>query len=164
GSDEPFARLIGRLERADPVERDRLLARFPAVAATAPIAERTGGRRTETPGGIAQTMTMLARQGQAPVVSGAEAVARSFESGHSFIPVIYVSDPASVTGLEPARLSSRRVMFLLPVTDNVTACSRDLGRFRGVCPEWGVLDTLASPGRQAEFGLDMLAELRGAAR
>jgi transcriptional regulator with XRE-family HTH domain len=161
GTDEPFAAILGRLAESCPAERERWLARFPAVAATALVARRAGARRVELPGGIAQAVELLTDQGQGPVVSVAEAVLGSLEPTRSFVPVIYVDDPSTVQGFSPAGRQSYQAMFLLPLTANVRAFARWQDDVRFVSREWGVLDTLASPGRQAEIGQELLRNLFG---
>jgi len=158
-TDEPFAAILARLDDAAPDERGRLLSRFPAVAATAPVAQRAGARRAEVPGDISRVVDLLTVQGQEPVVSATEAVMDSVESTRSFFPIVYVNDPQTVTGFAQASRSSYQVMLLLPTTANVRAVTRDVGGITMVSHEWAVLDTLASPGRQADLGLDMLALL-----
>ncbi|MDR0283461.1 MAG: helix-turn-helix transcriptional regulator [Propionibacteriaceae bacterium] len=157
GSDEPFAVLLRKLVAADPVERDRLIRRFPATARLALVAKRNGVRRVELSAGLPDVLAALERQGVSPVVSSLEAFAGDVSRVRSFTPVVYVERPEEAN-LTPATRTSRLVMFLLPVTDNVRAVSHDVG-VRMVCREWALLDSLASPGRQADVTLPLLESL-----
>jgi len=54
-------------------------------------------------------------------------------------------------------------MFILPTTNNVRACAIPFNDVALVSPEWGMLDALASPGRQPDAALEVLAKGKGEA-
>jgi len=151
GSDQPFADAMERLMDADAEERTRLLDRFPAVASTAPLTRRAGVRRVAVPGDLATAVSLLYQQGGCPIVSGMEAVTQIIDPAQSFVPVVYVDNPAKVDGFSPAGRDAFQVMLLLPSTDNVRRWTRGDTDTPMVAPEWGWLDAMASPGRQCDI-------------
>lgn len=162
GSDQPFADLLGQLQAADVDEREALLDRMPSVASVAPVARRTGARRVGLPGDLASTVDLLERQDQHPVVSGLEAFAGAVEPLRSFIPVVHVDEPARVQGFGPAGPSAFQPLLLLPTTANVRRWVRDGDGVAMVAREWGLLDAMASPGRQGDIAREELAWARSA--
>jgi len=154
GSDQPFADILARLAVTNSGERRRLLDRFSEVASTAPLVRRTGVRRVAVPGDLATAVSLLQQQGEYPIVSGMEAVTRIIDPVQSFVPVVYVDDPARAEGFNPAGRDAFQVMLLLPTTDNVRRWTRDDTDNPMVVPEWGWLDAMASPGRQSDIARD----------
>lgn len=159
GTDEPFAGIIRRLEDALPDERAKIVGRFPAVAQLALVARREGTRRIQLDTSLSEVVANLTAQGQAPVVSSLEAYVDDISQTRSFSPVLYVDDPARADGFAPVTRTSPRVMFLLPTTDNVRAVVRDVDGVAMVSPEWALLDSLASPGRQPDATMYLLDDL-----
>jgi len=102
------------------------------------------------PGDLATAVSLLQQLGARPIVSGMEAVTRVIDPAQSFVPVIYVDDPAKA-GLDPAGQDTFQVMLLVPSTDNVRRWTRDDTATPMVVPEWGWLDAMASPGRQGDI-------------
>jgi hypothetical protein len=156
GTDQPFAALLRKLDQANPLDRARLIRRFPATAQLALVAKRAEARRVRLDGDLGGAVEALERQGQKPVLSSLEALAEDASRTRSFTPVVYVEDPERATGFEQATKTSRTVMFLLPTTDNVRSVTRETSGIRMVSPEWALLDSLASPGRQADATADLL--------
>ena len=151
GSDQPFADTMERLMGDDTGERTRLFDRFPEVASTAPVVRRSGLRRVALPDDLATAVNLLQQQGQRPIVSGMEAVAQSINPTRSFVPLVYVDDPARVDGFGPTGGNAFQVMLLLPTTENVRQWTRDNADTSMVAKEWGWLDAMASPGRQGDI-------------
>jgi len=50
-------------------------------------------------------------------------------------------------------------MFLLPITTNMEAVTREVNGIPMVSREWALLDSLASPGRQPDVTLPLLNNL-----
>lgn len=160
GSDQPFADAMERLADADSGETQRLFDRFPAVASAAPVVRREGVRRVEVPGDLVTAVRLLEGQDQGPIVSGMEAVAESIESVRSFLPLVYVDDPARVDGFRPAGRAAFQVMLLLPATSNVRRWMRGDTDVPMVVREWGWLDAMASPGRQGDIAREEFESVR----
>lgn len=159
GTDEPFAGILRRLKEAYPHERARIIGRFPSVARLSQVARRTGCRRVQLETGLNDALTCLSGQGQDPVVSSLEAFARDVSETRSFFPVVYVDHPDRVDGFSEATRMSPQVMFVLPITPNVEAVRRDADGIAMVSREWGLLDSLASPGRQPDVTMNLLSDL-----
>ncbi|MDR2565265.1 MAG: helix-turn-helix domain-containing protein [Bifidobacteriaceae bacterium] len=159
GSDEPLAEILRRLEAAAPSDREAIVRRFPAAADLAQVARRAGRRRVELSGELREAVGALAAQGQSPIVSSVEAYVGDVSRTRSFTPVVYVDDPAAVTGLKDSAWTSPRIMFLLATTDNVRTVARWEGDMRVVSKEWALLDSLASPGRQPDASAFLLDHL-----
>ena len=159
GADEPFAGIIQRLHDALPDERAKIVRRFPRVAQLAPVSRRTGARRVELSTSLGEAIANLEQQGHSPVLSSLEAYVGDGSRVRSFSQVMYVNDPASVTGFPPVTRTSPNVMFLLPSTANVRVATRRVGSVAMVSREWALLDSLASPGRQADFTMWLLDDL-----
>jgi len=159
GSDEPFASVLRRLDESGPEERVKLVKRFPAVARLALVAKRTGARRIELAMELGDALAELERQGSHPIVSSLEAFAGEAARAMSFAPIVYVDQPDTVSGFAPVTRTSPLVMFLLPTTNNVEAVTHDVGGVRMVCREWALLDSLATPGRQADITVHLLDSL-----
>ncbi|WP_308492694.1 helix-turn-helix transcriptional regulator [Microbacterium terrisoli] len=163
GGDEPFARALRKLEEVDANERRALITRFPAVALLAPVARRTGAVRVDVQRGLKELLSLLEHSDQEVVVSSLEALSDETDVARSFVPVVYVTDPSAVSVLSAASPSSPQVAFLLPITDNVRRFARVTPNGAMVTPEWGLLDALASPGRQADVARSALDALIDAA-
>jgi len=159
GTDEPFAGIIRRLHNASHGERSKIVRRFPMVAQLAPVSRRAGVRRVELGMTLGEAITNLEKQGRSPVVSSLEAYVDDGSRVRSFAQVVYVDDPASVTGFAPVTRTSPNVMFLLPITRNVRAATRPVGSVVMVSREWALLDSLASPGRQTDFSMYLIDDL-----
>lgn len=162
GSDEPFAGILRNLVDAPLAKRAGIVRRFPIIARLSPVARRTGARRVELGVDLGAAVDALVRQGQMPVVSSLEAYLGDPNQVRSFSPVVYVDNPADVTGFTDPVVTSPVVMFLLPSTDNVRGVSYGIGNGVGlVNKEWALLDSLASPGRQPDATLYLVDDLVG---
>jgi len=158
-TDEPLAGILRRLERAQPSARERIVARFPAVARLAQVARRPGARRVELTVPLGEAVARLAQQGQSPTVSSLEAFRRDAGKARSFTPVVYVDDAATAGEFRAAKPTSPTIMFLLPITANVRSWSEDVEGVRMMSREWALLDSLASPGRQPDATMHLVGEL-----
>jgi transcriptional regulator with XRE-family HTH domain len=155
GSDQPYADALEQLASASPSEREAILRLLPAVAATSPPAARAGMRRAAVPGDVATAVQMLADQGQEPVVSALEGVEGRIDRIASFVPIVYVDDPRGVQRFGPVGKISARAMLLLETTANVKRFTRREGGTAMVTREWAFLDSMASPGRQADIAIEL---------
>ncbi|MDR1184435.1 MAG: hypothetical protein LBK67_06520 [Coriobacteriales bacterium] len=73
------------------------------------------------------------------------------------MPILYADAPETIEGLMPATTRSAQVVFVIPTTDNVRRDTCSVGSTEMVSREWGFLDALASPGRQPDAALEILA-------
>ena len=159
GSDAPFAAILRELQDTVGAQRRRVVSRLPSVAALAPVAQRVGVVRAGFETGLPEALSRMREEGQNPVVSSLEAFASDLSRARSFAPVVYVDDPNTVVSLSKATVASPQVMLLLPTTENVRAFTRETAQGAMVAREWGLLDALASPGRQADVALLALETL-----
>jgi transcriptional regulator with XRE-family HTH domain len=157
GSDQPFASYIARLKSKNLEIRERPARELFTIARLAPVAKRRGACRLEIPKNLQEAVRRLAGQRQEPVVSALEACSGRISPQQSFVPVVYVNDPNSVTGFKPAAPRSPKVLFVLPITDNVRRYVQAERGVAMVSPEWALMDALASPGRQPDAALEALA-------
>jgi transcriptional regulator with XRE-family HTH domain len=161
GRDEPFAMFLSQLKGADVADRRKLIDKMPAVANLSPVSKRYGVRRMEMPGDLEFTLNMLSEQGRNPIVSSLEAVSESITPLRSFNPIIYVTDPSAVTDIQPANKTSPSVMFLISSTENINTYSMEKSGVKMASVEWGLLDALASPGRQQDIAMDIVDFMKG---
>jgi len=119
-----------------------------------------GLRRVAVPDDLATAVSLLRQQGQHPVVSGMEAVVESIDPIRSFVPLVYVDNPAQVDGFCAAGRDAFQVMLLIPSTDNVRRWTRPGVQPQMVVTEWGWLDAMASPGRQGDIARDEFESTR----
>lgn len=161
GDDEPFAQALDRIVAAEGEERAKLIMRLGRVAPLAPVTKRPGVRFFSMDGSMEAFLDKLQKQGQRPIVSSLEAVAGDLSERRSFIPVVYVERPEDLRGL-PTRSPSAPVnVAVLPVTRNVRRFTRERAGFDMVAPAWGMLDALASPGRQPDAAMAYLGRFAG---
>jgi transcriptional regulator with XRE-family HTH domain len=163
GNDQPFASFIARL-RADGIAiQNRPLKELLTIASLTPLTKRAGVRRLEMRKDLKDVISRMNRQQMQPIVSSLEAFNSDIASCLSFIPVIYTSEPEGLKGFELASANSARVLLLLPATENVYRDTRVVDGTFMVSPEWGILDALASPGRQPDAALEALSANTGTA-
>jgi transcriptional regulator with XRE-family HTH domain len=160
GGDQPFVQVLDRYEKASDEEREQLFRRFPAVGSAAPVTRRSGMLRVELPGDLKTAFGRLSQQGQNPVVSSIEAVVGQMEPMNSFVPILYVDDPSKVHDFDRPGRRANQVFLLLPTTSGVRRFTRMCGGVLMVTREWGLLDAIASPGRQGEIARDLVDSMR----
>ena len=159
GSDQPFADHLARLKAASREERVGVVRRSASVARLAPVIRRAGVRRVELADGLGAALHRLAEQGQEPIASSLEAYLEDASVVRSFSPVVHVNDPATVTCFGDVTRTSPAVAFFLATTANVRAIARDVNGTAMVSREWALLDSLASPGRQADATMYLIDNL-----
>lgn len=75
----------------------------------------------------------------------------------SFWPVIYV-DPGFEQPWPPQPVAGiRGTVYLLPMTANAALFTERVNATQVMSPDWSIIDTIASPNRQSDVGLDLLA-------
>lgn len=156
GSDAPYAAAIDRIAGAAPAEKRRLVKKLAQVATLSPVTKRPGARiltLEETLGGFIRN---LSDRGANPVISSLEAVAGDPNSIRSFVPILYVDRPEDFNELPAMSPTSTASIVLLPMTENVRRFTTIVDGFTMVTAEWGMLDALASPGRQADVARELL--------
>ena len=157
GGDRPIVDYLQRLKEGAASIEERPAKELLAVASLVSVPKRAGARRLELPTSLENAVCKLSAQRQEPVVSSLEAFSGSISQLQSFIPVVYAEEPDSISGFEPATARSPRVMFVLGVTDNVRRNTLTVNGIKMVVPEWGIIDAMASPGRQADAALEALS-------
>jgi transcriptional regulator with XRE-family HTH domain len=160
GSDQPFADALDQLGAAEPESRGRWFGRLSSVARVSPVAKRLGARRAALTEDLATAVAKLDAQGRNPVVSGMEAVAGTVIPTRSFIPLVYVDDPGRAEGFDEPGTTAFQAMLLMPTTANVVRYSRSDTKVPMVTWEWGLLDAMASPGRQSDIAHEFFDSLR----
>jgi transcriptional regulator with XRE-family HTH domain len=158
GSDAPYAAAVERIQNASNVERRRLVKKLAQTATLAPVTKRPGVRIFALDRPIGDFVRYLEERGANPTVSSLEAVADDIASTRSFTPVVYVERPEDLD-LAPMSPTARSSVIVLPITENVRKFTRWVNGTAMLAPEWGMLDALASPGRQADVARTFLPQL-----
>lgn len=161
GSDAPYAVVVERIQNASSVERRRLVKKLAQTATLAPVTKRPGVRVFALDRPIGEFVRYLVERGANPTVSSLEAVAGDTSSTWSFTPVVYVERPEDLDDLAPMSPTARASVIVLPITENVRKFTRLVDGTAMLRPEWGMLDALASPGRQADVARSFLPQLAG---
>jgi transcriptional regulator with XRE-family HTH domain len=156
GSDAPFVKFLDSLP--SDYKLQSYSSKFAGIAQLAPVAKRIGVKRFEAPTDLRFAVESLLAEGQSPIVSSLEAFNKTIVTASSFIPIIYVDNPNQITNLLPANKSSKQIMFLLPTTQAVKQRTKTIDGTAMVSPEWGLLDALASPGRQPDAALEVIGQ------
>lgn len=159
GSDAPYAAAVERIQNASSVERRRLVKKLAQTATLAPATKRPGVRIFALDRPIGDFVRYLEERGANPAVSSLEAVAEDMTSTHSFTPVVYVERPEDLDDLPLMSPTARSSVIVLPITENVRRFTRWVDGTAMLVPEWGMLDALASPGRQADVARSFLPQL-----
>lgn len=159
GSDAPYAAAVERIQNASSVERRRLVRKLAQTAILAPVTKRPGVRIFSLDRPIGDFVQHLEERGANPTVSSLEAVADDIASTRSFTPVVYVERPEDLDDLTPMSPTARSSVIVLPITENVRKFTRWVNGTAMLAPEWGMLDALASPGRQADVARTLLPQL-----
>ena len=157
GDDAVVARTVGKLRvgAAKVTVRD-----LPQTANAAKVMRRTGAKTFALDGSISDLLAQLKGLGQQPIVSALEAFAGDATTTRSFTPVVYVNDPEALNTVLPKRSASAATnVVILPTTKNVTSNAVTQNGVQMVDREWALVDALASPGRQPEVALGLIAAL-----
>ena len=163
GDDQPIAAFLDRLRKKGASLQTRSDKELLTVASLALVAKRKRARRVELTQSLKKSIKDLIDQGQKPIVSSLEAYNKNIETQQSFVPIVYIENPEEAVALKATTPYSQQVMFVLPITDNVRGCAIPFGAVALVSPEWGMIDALASPGRQPDAALEVLTIKRGKA-
>ncbi len=156
GSDAPYAAALDRIANATPSETGRLVKKLAQTATLSPVTKRPGARILALETTLGEFIRNLSNRGANPVISSLEAVARDPNAQRSFVPVVYVDRPEDLGDLPGMSPAAKASVVLLPITENVRRFTTLVDGFTMVAPEWGMLDALASPGRQADVARELL--------
>lgn len=159
GSDAPYAAAVERIQNASIIDKRRLVKKLAQTATLAPVTTRPGVRIFSLNQPIGDFVRYLADRGVNPTVSSLEAVVDDIASTLSFTPVVYVERPGDLDDLPPMSPTARSSVIVLPITENVLRFTRWVNGTAMLAPEWGMLDALASPGRQADVARTFLPQL-----
>lgn len=163
GSDLPYAVALDRIQVATDTERRRLLGKLAQTAGLAPVAKRPGVRIFALDCSLAEFVQLLEERGANPVVSSLEAVSGDMSQTSSFTPIVYVDNPEKLVELPAMSPSAKASVVVLPSTESARKFMRIVKGTAMVSREWGMLDALASPGRQADVALSFLPAFAQAA-
>ncbi|QTX03475.1 helix-turn-helix domain-containing protein [Agromyces archimandritae] len=153
--DARYAAALDGIAGTQGSEKRKRVRKLSGVAALAPVMKRSGVKSFELDRPLSDVVARWEEAGLHPIVSSLEAVEGDVASGASFIPVVYLDDPAAA-GLAPARPASGSVVAVLPSTEHVRRYSQRLRGTMMATVEWGIMDALASPGRQADIAREYL--------
>ncbi len=77
----------------------------------------------------------------------------------SFWPVVYVDPNFTVPWPEQPFPGRRRTVYLLPLTENAQRFRVRKGALWTMTSDWSLIDTIASPDRQSDVGMELLEAL-----
>lgn len=82
----------------------------------------------------------------------------------SFWPVVYI-DPAFVQPWPTQPVTGTRgTVYTLPMTENAALFVERVNGISAMSPDWSIIDTIASPNRQSDVGLELLEAIDAADR
>ena len=158
-SDEPIAAAID----SAPSVAERFDV-YRVAAQVSPVTARPGV--TAVTASLDAMADLLERQGADYAFSALEGYYGGWsERGpQSFWPVVYI-DPAfgRYWPAQPAP-GTRGTVYVLPMTANAARFVDRVNGIMAMSPDWSIIDTIASPDRQSDVGLDLLAAIDAEAR
>lgn len=81
------------------------------------------------------------------------------EGSGSFWPVVYVDPAFERPWPEQPLPGLRGTVYVLPMTDRAARFMGPVNSIVAMSPEWSIIDTIASPERQSDVGLELLAAI-----
>lgn len=131
---------------------------YRVAAQVSPVVARAGARAVTAD--LDQMAELLEGTGQN--LSYAFSALEGFYGGWSkrgpgsFWPVVYV-DPAfdQPWPTQPVP-GTRGTVYTLPLTENAARFVQQVNGISVMSPDWSIIDTIASPGRQSDVGLELL--------
>jgi transcriptional regulator with XRE-family HTH domain len=158
GSDAPYAEAIDRIRAAPGSEKRRLVKKLAQTANLALVTKRPGVRIFALDTTLEELIHNLLQRGANPIISSLEAVSGDAISARSFTPIVYVERPDVLDDLPAMSSTAKSSIVILPITENVRRFTVFVNGARMMIPEWGMLDALASPGRQADVARELLPQ------
>lgn len=149
--------------RSEPSVADRFDV-YRVAAQVSPVTARSGVRAVAAD--LDKMVDLLEREGLGYAFSALEGFYGGWsERGpQSFWPVVYLGPEVEQFWPLQAAPGTRGTVYTLPMTPNA---SRFVDRANGISlmtPDWSIIDTIASPNRQSDVGLALLASLGEATR
>lgn len=142
---------------------------YRVAAQVSPVTARVGVRAVG-PVDLAEMLELLESSGTAYAFSALEGFYGGWpKSGPgSFWPVLYIDPAFEQPWPTQPRTIIRGTVYTLPMTDNAFPFVERANGISVMSPDWSIIDTIASPDRQSDVGLELLqavndAEKRSAA-
>lgn len=121
------------------------------------MSQRTGARTVTAK--LSEMIELLEESGTRYAVSALEGFYGRWDGENpiSFWPVVYV-DPEfeQPWPAQPVPLT-RDTVYVLPLTERAARYTDRVGETNFMAPDWSIIDTIASPNRQADVGLEVFA-------
>lgn len=141
---------------------------YRVAAQVSPITARPGARAVTA--GLDEMAELLERTGTTYAFSALEGFygGWSKRGPGSFWPVVYVDPAFEQPWLTQPVAGTRGTVYTLPMTENADRFVERVNQISVMSTDWSIIDTIASPGRQSDIGLELLeaideAEKRSAA-
>lgn len=132
---------------------------YRVAAQVSPITGRSGVRAVTAD--LDEMAGLLERTG----ISYAFSTLEGFYGGwsdrgpQSFWPVVYIDPAFEQPWPTQSTAGTRGTVYTLPMTENAARCVERVNGIMVMNPDWSVIDTIASPLRQSDVGLDLLEAL-----
>lgn len=138
---------------------DERFDRYRVAAQVSPVASRMGARTVLAD--LDDMREVLDRSSVAYAFSALEGFYGGWSASgpQSFWPVVYIEptfEAAWATQTVPGRPGT---VYVLPMTANAARFVETVAGLSVMSPDWSIIDTIASPGRQSDVGLDLLASI-----
>jgi len=138
---------------------DQRFDTYRVAAQVSPVAARVGARAVEADLNEMRRAFESARADYA--FSALEGYYGGWsESGaQSLWPVVYLEASFQQAWPTQPRPGMRGTVYILPMTENAAAFVESVDGLRVMSTDWSIIDTIASPGRQSDVGLNLLAAI-----
>lgn len=130
---------------------------YRVAAQVSPVTQRIGARTVTVK--LSQMIKLLEETSTPYAVSALEGFYGRWDGENpiSFWPVVYVApDFTQPWPTQPVPLT-RDTVYVMPLTERVARYTDRVGETNFMPPDWSIIDTIASPNRQADIGLEVLA-------
>lgn len=136
---------------------DRRFDVYRIAAQVSPVAVRAGARAVSSD--LDEMRDLLERTGTTYAFSALEGFYGRWSNGRpaSFWPVVYVDSSFELPWQIQPVAGTRGTVYVLPMTQNASRFIERVGGTQMMSPDWSIIDTIASPNRQSDVGLDLLS-------
>lgn len=121
-----------------------------------PVTSRLGARAVTA--GLNEMADLLERTGTNYAFSALEGFYGGWPAHGpgSFWPVVYIDAAADQPWPTQPVAGTRGTVYTLPMTVNSVRFTERVNGIRVMSPDWSIIDTIASPSRQSDVGLELL--------
>ncbi|WP_176980732.1 helix-turn-helix domain-containing protein [Paramicrobacterium humi] len=135
---------------------------YRVAAQVSPVAARVGARAVTAD--LGEMAELLESSGTTYAFSALEGFYGGWsERGpQSFWPVVYIDAGFEQPWHTQPMQGARGTVYTLPLTENASRFVERVNTLSVMSPDWSIIDTIASPDRQSDVGLDLLEAIGNA--